>query len=154
VRKATDIDIPDIDALFCSEADSIGLTADFCADENRERRVTEYLGSRCESGSIWVVRDGEFLAGFMIMDRDLFGHFMGICYLVVARHVQGSRTVGPALVQKAQAMAGELAAEARNERSKRLLEKAGFGETGESSPSGHPKLRWVADDPRGPASSS
>ena len=117
------------------------MNPDSCAIENCPKRL-DRLREKLTQELLWVVRDGDGLAGIMILEQDLFGRIEEIAYIVVAERMRGHVKFGPALVQKAKTLASSLRAEARNDDSRRLLENCGFRQQEERSRSGHPILNW------------
>jgi RimJ/RimL family protein N-acetyltransferase len=138
---AKECDIQDIDTLLCSAQEAIGLKQTFCSSENRPKRL-EWLEAKLKYDLLWVIRDGSGLVGVLILEQDPLARVDGIAYIVVAERMRRQRKIGPRLVQKAQTLAngGFLKAEARNDNSRRLLEKCGFQWEQECSSSGHPIL--------------
>jgi N-acetylglutamate synthase-like GNAT family acetyltransferase len=134
-------EVPDIDALLCSAQEQIGLNPDSCAIENRPKRL-DRLREKLTQELLWVVRDGDGLAGIMILEQDLFGRIEEIAYIVVAERMHGHGKIGPALVQKAKTLVSSLRAEARNDDSRRWFENCGFRQQEERSRWGHPILNW------------
>jgi RimJ/RimL family protein N-acetyltransferase len=139
VRLAEESDLRDIDALLCSAQKEIGLRESFCAPEKRGERLA-WLCKLHRNDFLWVVRDDESLVGALILYKDRLGD-MWVSYIVVAERMRGRGQIGPRLLQKAQTLSGFLKAEARNEYSRRLLEKHGFRWAGELS-----VLTWTVDD--------
>jgi ribosomal protein S18 acetylase RimI-like enzyme len=108
-----------------------------CRPENRPK-ILGWMKGECDAQRIWTLTDGSTLQGMLILKASL----LGILYVVVAERFRG-RGVGPALVRHVQSLGlGSLDAEARNDHSRRMLERCGFRPTGDSSPSGHPILLW------------
>jgi ribosomal protein S18 acetylase RimI-like enzyme len=142
-RLALESDLHDIDALLCSAQEPIGLSDNFCASERRPERL-KWLNQGLADNLLWVIRDHDGLAGVLILWQDLDKRVVGIAYIVVAERMRGRRVVGPKLVERAKAVAhaGRLEAEARNDNSRRMLEKLGFQWRQECSPSGHQILVW------------
>lgn len=136
-------DIHEIDSLLCAAQSEIGLSSNFCANENRPKRLA-WLQEEFAHNLLWVIRDDDGLAGVLILKQDLLARVIGIAYIVVAARRRRQREIGPKLVQKAQELAtgGFLKAEARNNGSRRLLERCGFEAGHEYSLSGHPILIW------------
>ena len=145
---STEHDFQDIDTLLCSAQEL--LSQSFCASEKRSKRL-EWLQEKLAHNLLWVVRDDDGLAGVLILEQDFFERIMGIAYIVVTERMRGKKKIGPRLVQKAQTLAntGFLRAEARNDYSRRLLEKCGFQAGHECSSSGHPILIWSNAPPQG-----
>ena len=134
-------DVPDIDTLLCSAQTQIGLKPTFCAIEKRPERL-DLLHKKLAQNLLWVIRDGSELAGMMILEQDDSERINGIAYIVVAERMRGRGDIGPKLIYRAKTLTNSLRAEARNDRSRRLLEKCGFREQEERSFSGHPILKW------------
>jgi GNAT superfamily N-acetyltransferase len=96
------------------------------------------MKGECDAQRIWTLTDGSTLQGMLILKASL----LGILYVVVAERFRG-RGVGPVLVSYVQSLRlGPLDAEARNDHSRRMLERCGFRPTGDFSSSGHPILLW------------
>jgi hypothetical protein len=124
---AKERDIQDIDTLLCSAQKPIGLSQNFCASENRPKRLG-WFREKLAHNLLWVIRDRDGLAGVLILEQDLCAQVVGIAYIAVAERMRGQKKIGPMLVQKAQTLAstGFLRAEARNDYCRRLLESCGF----------------------------
>ena len=67
MRLATEQDIPEIDALFCSEAEALKLQPHVCAESNRHSRLNGWLMPAVRTGLVWVTSTEGCLDGFMVM---------------------------------------------------------------------------------------
>jgi GNAT superfamily N-acetyltransferase len=123
--------------LLCTASREIGLKEDLCRPENIVPLLS-WMKAECDAQRVWTLTDGSALQGMLILKENL----SGILYVVVAERFRG-RGVGPALISHVQSLAvGSLDAEARNDRSRRMLKHCGFYPTGDFSFSGHPILLW------------
>ncbi len=121
--------------LLCSAALQIGLKEHVCSPENLPRLVN-WMREQCQAHRAWMVCEDGALLGMLILNENKDG----ILYVVVAKSAR-RRGVGSILIRHVQSR-GSLYAEARNEPSRRMLQRCGFQDTGEVSPSGHPILSW------------
>src|SRR5208282_1163117 len=95
-RLATEHDMIEIDALLCSAQEPIGLSQNFCASDNRMKR-RYWLNEKRGYNLLWVIRDGDGLAGVLILEQDLLERVIGIAYIVVAERLRGRKEIGPTL---------------------------------------------------------
>ena len=112
----------------------------------RQRSATGSANhSGATGGSVQMMRDG--LCWSQEDGEDSGGRFIyGIVYIVVAKHLQRQHQLGSNFVRQAKTLAtyGELKAEARNGRSKKLPEHAGFVDEGGGSSCEFPHMTWSA----------
>jgi ribosomal protein S18 acetylase RimI-like enzyme len=143
VIKAGPADLAEIHAILFSAREAIGLNPTLFSAERRPA-VDDWYRGKLDHGLLWIARQNGTLAGVLILEQDLLCRVIGISYIAVAEHMRGRGEIGPRLVQHAQALAsgGFLTAEARNDHSRRLLERCGFHAEGKFSASGHPILAW------------
>jgi ribosomal protein S18 acetylase RimI-like enzyme len=136
-KLATEDDAAQLVALLCSASREIGLKEHVCGP-NKRPELLKWMKGECEARRVWTLAEGFTLQGMLILKENA----AGILYVVVAESVRG-RGLGPALIRYIQSLgAGSLSVEARNDRSRRMLERCAFHATGEVSPSGHPMLLW------------
>jgi|GEM_PF-6667468 len=76
---AKERDIQDIDTLLCSAQKPIGLSQNFCASENRPKRLG-WFREKLGHNLLWVSRDRDGLAGVLILEQDLCAQVVGIAY--------------------------------------------------------------------------
>ena len=144
LRPATSDDLAEIDLLMCAAKDQIELLEAYCDPRRRPERIG-WLSQKLSYGTLWLWIDADGIGGVLIAGLDDFtGSVNKIAYIIVAERLRGQRKVGPLLVQHAKKLAGSggLEAEARNERSLRLLISCGFHLSRAASASGHPVLNW------------
>jgi hypothetical protein len=112
--------------LLCSASQEIGLKEQVCNSDNRPE-LLEWMKRQCEARRVWTLYESSTLLGMLIL---------GVAEL------SRCRRLGPILVRHIQSLGAEtLSAEARNDRSRRMLERCGFV-VGDSSPRGFPVMRW------------
>ena len=135
-KLATENVAAELIALLCSAAREIGLKEHVSIPANRPE-LLKWMKAQCEARRVWTLADGSTLQGMLILKEN----GAGILYVVVAESFRG-RGLGTTLTRHVQSLDIEsLSAEARNDRSRRMLERCGFRLTGEVS-SGHPMLLW------------
>jgi len=122
--------------LLCSAATQIGLKAHVWTPGNLPRLVN-WMREQCQAHRAWMVCEDGALLGMLILKENEDG----ILYVVVAKAAR-RRGVGSILIRHVQQSRASLCAEARNEPSRRMLQRYGFQDTGKVSPSGHPLLSW------------
>jgi ribosomal protein S18 acetylase RimI-like enzyme len=135
-KLATKDEAVELVDLLCSASREIGLKEHVCGAENRPK-LLKWMKDECDARRVWTLTNGTTLQGMLILKESL----SGILYVVVAECFRG-RGVGYALLRHIQSLLGPLDAEARNDRSWRMLKRCGFHPTGDMSSSGHPILLW------------
>jgi ribosomal protein S18 acetylase RimI-like enzyme len=124
-------------ALLCSASREIGLKEHVCSPSKRPE-LLKWMKNQCKARRVWTLAEGATLVGMLILKENA----AGILYVVVAESFR-RRGLGPALIRHIQSLGAEsLSAEARNEDSRRMLERCAFRATREVSSSGHPILSW------------
>ena len=126
--------------LLCSARDDIKL-ADRVCDPANWSAYLDYWRGACAAGRVRTVTNGSTLLGMVVLHPH-HGSMMEILYVVVAKVAQG-QGIGPLLIRHVQSLDGVAAfrAEARNDRSRRMLERCGFAMTGEANGE-YPILVW------------
>jgi hypothetical protein len=136
-KLATEDAAAELIALLCSASREIGLKEHVCSPVKRPE-LLKWMKAQCEARRVWTLAEGSTLQGMLILNENA----AGILYVVVTESFWG-RGIGTTLTRHVQSLdIGSLSAEARNDRSRRMLERCGFHLTGEVSPSGHPMLLW------------
>jgi hypothetical protein len=96
---AKERDIQDIDTLLCSAQKPIGLSQNFCASENRPKRLG-WFREKLAHNLLWVIRDRDGLAGVLILEQDLCAQVVGIAYIAVAERMRDRRKLGQCWCKK------------------------------------------------------
>jgi GNAT superfamily N-acetyltransferase len=136
-KLATQDDAAQLVALLCSAQREIGLKEHVCSPNNHSAYL-KWMKDECGARRVWTLAEGAILVGMVILKENA----AGLLYVVVAESFRG-RGLGPVLIRHIQSLGDEsLSAEARNEGSRRMLERCAFRATNEVSPSGHPILLW------------
>jgi RimJ/RimL family protein N-acetyltransferase len=123
---ALERDVERLDDLWMSGKEEIKLSAALTARDRTQWRI-DWLGKKLERELIWIIRDHYGLAGMLVLDPDP-APLLWMEYIVAAKRWRGEKVIGPALIAKAKSLSkmGLLAAEARNDHSRKLLERLGF----------------------------
>jgi ribosomal protein S18 acetylase RimI-like enzyme len=132
---ASDDDAERLMRLLCSASQEIGLSEGVCSPEKLPQYVN-WMRKECQARRVWMLCEDGALLGMLILDENEDR----ILYVVVANDAR-RRGLGSILIRHVQSRAS-LCAEARNEPSRRMLQRCGFQDTGKVSPSGHPILSW------------
>jgi ribosomal protein S18 acetylase RimI-like enzyme len=133
-KLATNDDAAELVDLLCSASREIGLREHVCSAEYRPE-LLRWMKEKCDAQRVWKLTDSLVLQGMLILNEK------SILYVVVAESFR-NRGVGSALLRHIQSLLRRpLNAEARNDHSRRMLERCGFRPTGELS-SGCPILLW------------
>jgi len=137
-RLATTDEVDALSSLFCSARREIRVAESVCSAEEREK-LLRWFREKCEASSLWTT-DGR--SALVILGRNPFDIIEEVEYAVVSENLRGQR-IAPSIIQHVQSLecVRSLCAEARNERSRTMLLRCGFVETGETR-SDNPLLRW------------
>jgi hypothetical protein len=140
-RLATTDEVVALSTLFCTAHREIRLAESVCSVERREK-LLRWFREKCEASSLWTT-DGH--NALVILGRNPFDMIEEVEYAVVSENLRGQR-IAPSIIQHVQSLdcVRSLYAVARNERSKRMLLRCGFVESGEMR-SDYPLLRWERD---------
>jgi GNAT superfamily N-acetyltransferase len=125
--------------LWCSASAEIGLRDNISIPSNRQKYV-DWMKTCCDDSLVWAICDNDTLMALAIVDAKK----VALDYIVVAENAR-RQGYGSILIKHVQELStvSILGAEARNDNSKRLLEKCGFTASGDFSPSNHPILTWT-----------
>jgi GNAT superfamily N-acetyltransferase len=137
-RLATTDEVDALSSLFCSARREIRLAESVCSAEEREK-LLRWFRQKCEASSLWTT-DGR--NALVILGRSLFDIIEEVEYVVVSENLRG-QGIASSIIQHVQSLecVRSLRAEARNERSRTMLRRCGFFETGETR-SDNPWMRW------------
>jgi hypothetical protein len=127
--------------LWCSARDEIGLAPHVCNEPNRIQNL-KWMEKHCLHKCVLIAKIDDALIGFLMFDGT-----KTISYVVVSL-LQRGKGVGPLLVREFLRSDNyqELKAEARNERSRRMLERCGFIHEGDYDlTKKYPILVWRSD---------
>jgi len=123
--------------LLCSAKREIELNEEFCSENKQPERLI-WMRECCSSSRVWMIAERGSILALAVLNKDR----SRIDYIVVAEAVRG-HGLGPALIRHIQSLdeIQTLKAEARNDRSRRMLERCGFCEA-EWQLLNYPELVW------------
>lgn len=129
---ASQTDADQLVTLLCSASSEIKLKQSVCSPDKRPA-LLDWMKRQCNARRVWMLTEAASVRAMLILEESL------ILYVVVAEPHQG---LGSALIHHVQTFSNALRAEARNDDSRRLLERCGFRDSGERSQYGCPMFYW------------